>query len=90
MNMLHGMKYGKEKGFGEGAKFCLIMYLRRYCAEGAKKNLRKKFWSPLFDPQKNFGPRLWPTEKKLVPPFDHPKKFWSPPPQTDALPPGKK
>ena len=41
--------------------------------------------SPFFGPPFAYA-------KKLVPPFDYPNKFWSPPPpQTDsAPPPGKK
>ena len=65
MHMLCGMKYGKEKGCAEGAENFWIMYLRRNCAEGAKKNWEKNFGPPLFDPQ-----------KILVPPFDPLKKFW--------------
>ncbi len=57
MNILCGMKYGKEKGCGEGVKTFWIMYLRRNCGEGAKKYL------PLW-PSKNSGPPLGSTEKK--------------------------
>ena len=49
-----------------------------------KKKFKKKFWSPLFEPPKILVPPLGPM-KKMVPPFDHPKKFWSPP-QTDGPP----
>ncbi len=34
----------------------------------------------------NSGPPLWPTDKKLPPPFDHPEKFQSPHKQTAPLP----
>ncbi len=85
VNMLCVMKYGKEKGCAEGAKIFWIMYLRRNCAEGAKKILRKNFGPPSLTLKKFWSPPLWHTEKILVPPFDYPKKFWSPP-QTDGPP----
>ncbi len=37
MNMLNGMMYGKNIGCAEGAKNLRSMYLRRKCAEDAKK-----------------------------------------------------
>ncbi len=40
--------------------------------------------------EKNFGPPLSDPQKILVPPFDHPKKFWSPPQTDGPHPPGNK
>ncbi len=52
------------------------------CAEGAKN-----FWITYLRSNSPLGP----TEtKKLVPPFDHPEKFWSPPHKQMPPPPGKK
>ena len=56
MNMLCGMKYDKEKGCPEGANIFGIMYLSRNYAEGAKKKIEKKFWSPPLWTSKKFGP----------------------------------
>ncbi len=47
----------------------------------SKENVRSPSWEkilvpPPLWPSKNSGPPLWPTGKKLVPPFDYPKKFW--------------
>ena len=54
--------------------------LHRRC----KKNWRKNFGPPSLTLKKFWSP-LWLTEKKLVPPFDHPKEFLSPP--TNRRPP---
>ena len=47
--------------------------------------VEKKFGPPSLWPSKNSGPPFCPL-KKLVPPFDHPKEFWSPHKQPAHLP----
>ncbi len=60
MNMSHAMNCAKGKSCAEGAEHFWIMYFRRNCAKGAKKNSRK-----------NFGPPSLTLKKFRSPPLAH-------------------